>query len=356
MYAHGAKCIPEAPALRLPRVVVIDDSVVARTMISRILADDHFNVISAFDRADRAIAWLVDHPVDIVLLDIELPGRSGLVALPDLLDVAGGAQIVILSSSAEKGAAVTLAALSLGAADAIAKPAAADLDRGFAALLCARLRALSAERHPSGRDWRESLEMRQRQLTPVSCVAIGASTGGLPALAAFFAALPASFHAPILVTQHLPAAFMTSFSGQLQALSNRPVVAEIDGAQIRSGHIYLAPGDAHLVCESRGSQIILRAREERRLSSSLPSVDVMFCSVANAFGSTSVGVVLSGMGRDGVEGATALVSANAEVIVQDSHSAVIWGMPGVVARAGLASVIAAPAQLAEHLAIRGSKT
>lgn len=312
-----------------------------------------FTVSGQVDRAERAIEWLAHNRADIVLLDIEMPDRDGLAALADIISAGNGARIVMVSSSTAQGASVTLRALAGGAADAVAKPAVGALGRSFAVDLIDRLLRIGPADHDGKATRAGEFVVREVATGPVSCVAVGASTGGLHALATFFAALPRSFDTPILVTQHLPAAFMPFFADQLATMSGRSCCVARDAAVAAPGSIHVAPGDAHLVCERRGSRIMTRLHAGEVANRSLPSVDPMFASVAEVFGEGGVGVVLSGMGRDGMEGAAMLAAIGADVIVQDEASSVIWGMPGVVARAGLASLCGPADALARHLARRG---
>jgi two-component system chemotaxis response regulator CheB len=336
------------------KILIVDDSVVVRTMLGRML-EEHpaFAVVGRVDRAERAIDWLTLNSADIILLDIEMPDRDGLAALPDIVVAGRGARIVMVSSSTAHGASVTLRALAGGAADAIAKPNVGGLGRHFAIDLIDRLLRIGAEQ-PAATNVPHDFVLRDASTGLIPIVAIGSSTGGLHALARFFTALPLTFDAPILVTQHLPASFMPFFADQLALMSQRPCSVARDGAVALKGAIYLAPGTAHLMCDRRGSKIVLRLQSEEVSNHSLPSVDPMLASVAAAFGAMGVGIVLSGMGRDGAEGAALLARAGADVLVQNEATSVIWGMPGAVARAGSASMCAPAEDLARHLVTRGA--
>ncbi len=334
------------------RILIVDDSAVARATLAQAIADDpRFKLVAALDRAERALAWLTKNRADIVLLDIAMPGRSGLLALPDLLACGNGARVVIVSAFAAEGAAATIRALAMGVADAIAKPESGPIGRQFGTDLTERLLRL-AERSPTLAP--NSWHLRTSSSAPLGCVAIGASTGGIHALSAFFAQLPAGFDAPIFVTQHLPSLFMPSFAGQLSAMANRPCDVATAGTIVARGRIYLAPGHAHLECQRSNGRVAIALSQERTPSGCRPAVDAMFASVAATFGSSAMGIVFSGMGRDGAHGALALASAGCTIAVQDEASAVIWGMPGAIARAGLASLIAAPSSIADHVAWRGA--
>lgn len=325
-------------------------------MLVRML-EDHpaLTVAGQVDRASRAIDWLETGSTDIILLDIEMPDRDGLTALPDIIAAANGARIVMVSSSTAAGATVTLRALALGATDAIAKPSAGALGQEFASELIAKLVRLGRSDRETQASAHPVLSCRKAAAGPVAAVAIGASTGGLHALSAFFAALPLSFDAPILVTQHLPSPFMPFFADQLAAISGRACSVARDGEALRRGIVLVAPGDAHLSCERQGSTVVARLLSGAVVNRNLPSVDPMFAGMAGTYGSKGVAVVLSGMGRDGAEGAALVAALGADVLVQDPGSAVVWGMPGTVARRELASMIASPARLAAYLAARGSQ-
>jgi two-component system, chemotaxis family, protein-glutamate methylesterase/glutaminase len=344
-------------AYRPCRVLVVDDSAVARAALSRMISGaPDFSVIAALDGARRAIEWLNDNRVDIILLDIQMPGLDGLAALPALIAASHGAHILIVSALAETGARATLEALALGATDTLAKPGVGDLGIRFASVLIERMRRLGeAEPRERAIGAVDPSSLRSASQEPVACLAIGASTGGIHALAGFFAELPAQFDAPILVTQHLPPVFMPFFADQLARISGRPCTVADSGAAFVRGAILVAPGHAHLGCVGRNDRASAELLEHDAVSRCRPSVDPMFEAVASLFGSAAMGVVLTGMGRDGASGAAALVAAGGTVVAQDAGSSAVWGMPGAIARAGLASLIAPPAALAAHVANCGAR-
>ena len=183
-------------------------------------------------------------------------------------------------------------------------------------------------------------------------LAIGASTGGIHALGHFLGALPPVIGLPILVTQHLPASFMEAFARQLVSASGREAVVAEDGAELMPDRILIAPGDAHLTVVRQGKRLVVRLDRAPAASGCLPSVDPMFASLAEACDGEVLGVVLSGMGRDGADGAVRIVDAGGTVLAQDEASSAVWGMPGAVAKAGLAAAILAPDQLALRIGAR----
>ncbi len=185
-------------------------------------------------------------------------------------------------------------------------------------------------------------------------VAIGASTGGIHALNIILRGLPRKFDLPILVTQHLPASFIPVFARQVEmAAARREVIAD-DGTEIRRGEIAVATAHGHMVVDRQGDRLIARTSNSPARSGCLPSVDPMLASLAHSTKGHAIGVILSGMGRDGVEGAAELAASGGIILAQDAESSAVWGMPGAIAKAGLASAILPPERLLkEVLAIAG---
>jgi two-component system chemotaxis response regulator CheB len=167
-----------------------------------------------------------------------------------------------------------------------------------------------------------------------------------------FQALPRRIGVPILVTQHLPPTFMQVFARQLAVAAKREATVAEDGCVIRPDHIYLAPGDAHMTIEQRGEEVAIRLERGRSTSGCMPSVDPMFRSVGEMFGARALGVILTGMGRDGVDGAARLVANGGSIIAQDEASCAVWGMPRAVLEAGLASAVMPPDKIARRIASR----
>jgi two-component system chemotaxis response regulator CheB len=336
--------------------MIVDDSSVARAVISRMVAShEDFEVVALAGNASEALDALRTVKVDIVLLDVEMPGASGIEALPDILRAGDGARVLIVSSMAEAGAEVTVRALAQGAADTLPKPGTGYFAGRFAEVLADRLRQIG--RASGGRE-RPSLiepgaEIRLRDMPggTLGCIALGASTGGLRALIDFLRPLPKKVGVPILVTQHLPTIFMPYFARQLEAASGRAARVVDDGDRLTADIIHIAPGDAHLCVERRGLDVTVRLDRKPAPSGCLPSVDPMLASVAAAYGDAGLGVMLSGMGRDGLIGSHRLVECGGAMLVQDRRSAAIWGMPRVVAEAGLASAMLPPADLARRVAL-----
>jgi len=353
-------------AVRPIRVLLVDDSLVARTVLARLLeARPEFEIAGAAPTADQGIVFLAGHQIDIVVLDVEMPGKDGLTALPEILAASHGARVLIVSSAAEAGASATVRALTLGAADTLLKPTAGNFAGEFSHKFIEALLRIGHARHLP-----EKLESKARDAAPraiapvpmislrptrsgkISCLAIGASTGGLHALSAFLRQLSPSFDAPILITQHLPPPFMPYFAAQLRDIAGRPASVAADGMALRPGEMFIAPGEGHIRLARKGSRIVIRIDATTAPSRCMPSVDPMFEAVAEVYGTEGVGVVLTGMGRDGTIGAEAMVRCGAEILAQDAATSVVWGMPGSVAQAGLASMVMAPEGLARHVCNR----
>lgn len=332
------------------RVLIVDDSAVARAVMGRMIdAANGFTVAAAVPDVHAAMAFLNEERVDILLLDIEMPGVDGLTALPDLLAAGQGAKILVVSSSCAEGAAATIQALTLGAADTLVKPGVGNFVGRFADVLTDKLTRL-VDREPRGAAPQAPAAKAQATGHDFDVVAIGASTGGIHAMGQLLRAIPASFQLPILVTQHLPGSFMPYFAAQLAVLGGRPAVVAEDHMRLLRGRIYIAPGDAHMRCMRFGEGVSLRLSTERAASGCMPSVDPMLEAIADVFGQRALVIILSGMGKDGASGARRVAQAGGVVAAQDRASSVVWGMPGAVVKAGDATLVMPPDEIGQFIA------
>jgi two-component system chemotaxis response regulator CheB len=344
----------------LPRLLIVDDSVVARAVITRAVeSSGRFVVAGAVSSAAAALDFLGESRVDGIVLDIEMPRVTGLVALPDLIAAGRGAKVLVVSSSASDGAAATIEALALGAVDTLVKPEVGDFAGRFSVAIVEKLaRLLTTE---ASLDLPTDVLARQATCdtnarNAFDLVAIGASTGGIHALGLVLRELPADFTLPILITQHLPPSFMPYFAAQVAVLAGRPCEVATDCMRIRPGRVIVAPGTAHLRVVSTGDASAIRLSQEPSKSGCTPSVDPMFDSVAEVYGARALGIVLSGMGRDGSDGARTMIERGAALVVQDQASSVVWGMPGSIASAGLANAVLTPVEIGHLIATRRRPT
>jgi two-component system, chemotaxis family, protein-glutamate methylesterase/glutaminase len=338
------------------KLMIVDDSTVARAVLSRIVeSDPAFEITAIAGSAEAAIEALGECRVDVVILDLEMPGAGGLKSIPRIIAAAAGAKVMIVSSQAEDGAEQTVAALALGAADTMPKPGTSRFNGKFSEVLVGKLKGLgyaSIEPAPPAARIETGPQgvLRPMVADPIAALAVGASTGGIHALGALFESLPRRIGVPILVTQHLPAPFMPVFARQLGAVARREAAVAEDGMRLVPDRILIAPGDAHLTLDAGTSGPVVRLTRGRSSSGCMPSLDPMFASVGALYGGGGLGVVLTGMGRDGVEGASRLVACGGSVLAQDEASCAVWGMPRAVLEAGLACAVLPPEQIGRRIA------
>jgi two-component system chemotaxis response regulator CheB len=348
--------IPAAPGRRV-RVLVVDDSVVARRLISQVLAEDaEIEVCGTASTAELALQKLPSLQPDLITLDINMPGMSGLELLPILRDRYPALKVLMVSTLTLQGATSTMDALMLGASDYVSKPLedislngaldhlrreivpkvkqlAAPRQRGRTAL---RTRAAA---QPASLIPPVTSRPRARRQEQYEILAVGVSTGGPTALAAFMAGFPLTFPLPIVIVQHMPPVFTRLLADRLSTLTGYRVVEATPGMALEPGKAIIAAGDHHMRIKRtpEGAQVVLDQGPQE--CSCRPSVDVLFRSVAEVYGSGAIATVLTGMGQDGLRGAEELKRAGAHVIAQDEGSSVVWGMPGAIAGAGLADEI-----------------
>jgi two-component system chemotaxis response regulator CheB len=337
------------------RVFIVDDSALVRAVFARLIeSEPDLELAGVAGTAEDALAQLAEVQAQVILLDLEMPGMGGMRALPEIIRQSGGARVMVVSSLTAEGAAHTVEALALGAADALRKPGPGGYDQAYRDRLVERIRSLG--RRPSRRSVASAdataptISRRSLGAVPPEVLAIGASTGGIHATSQFLSALPARIGLPILITQHLPVEFSQPYANQLREISRRDVVIAADGTELVPDRIHLAPGDAHIHVSRSAGRVVLRLDRSRSTTGCMPSVDPMLASLARVYGAGALAVVLTGMGRDGTEGARALAEAGGNVLVQDEASSAVWGMPGSIAKAGLAAAILHPRDLALRVA------
>jgi two-component system, chemotaxis family, protein-glutamate methylesterase/glutaminase len=340
------------------RVLIVDDAVVVRkTLSDAVSRDAALEVAGVASNGRLALAKFPLLKPDIVLLDIEMPEMDGLETVRELRKIDWRVPIIMFSTLTEHGASATLEALALGATDYVTKPSNTDMAGTLDTVsrdLIPRIRALC--HLPEISTAAESLELpaapivrKPRLLTPVQIVAIGVSTGGPDALARMLPTLPANLPVPVVIAQHMPPIFTTMLAARLAAKSSLPVRECKSGEPLTPGCAYVAPGDFHMIVSNEGGELCLRTHQGAKENYCRPSVDVLFRSVAQVYGARTLAIVLTGMGQDGVKGCEILGGLGARIVVQDEATSVVWGMPGFVARRGLADKIVPLDQIASEI-------
>ncbi len=330
---------------RARTVLIVDDSALLRAALRDVVAAlDGFEVAGTAADGREAIDAVRALRPDIVTLDVEMPGLDGLSALETIMREAPRPVVMLSGAASENGVDLTLRALELGAVDFVRKDVAdAMTERLRTALRAAAATNLAAVRRPTPM-WTPAQHRRVAAHAPVvarAAVVMAASTGGPRALAEVVASLPADLDAAVLIVQHMPAGFTAGLARRLAALTTLPVHEAADGAAVHAGHIYLAPGGRHLrvVTDTDGARLVLD--DGPTIWGVRPAADPLFVAVAQVFAEASVGVVLTGMGRDGALGLSAIREAGGGAVVQDEASAAVYGMPReALALAGADRVVA----------------
>lgn len=337
------------------KLLVVDDSALVRKLLSEMLRRDRdIEVVGTAADPYAARERIKQLNPDVLTLDVEMPRMDGLTFLENLMRLRP-MPVVMVSSLTRAGADVTLRALELGAVDFVAKPRvdiAGSLGE-YAEELIAKVKMaararVSARTATTGERGKVTATPRRLLRTSDRIVAVGASTGGTEALRELLGALPADAPA-MVVSQHIPEAFSRPFAERMNRCSAMAVCEAVDGQQILPGHVYIAPGERHLLVERDGARYRCRLSAAPPVNRHRPSVDVMFRSVARNVGPSAIGVLLTGMGEDGARGMQELATAGAPTIAQDEASSVVWGMPGAAVRLGAAQHVLPLKRIAAEL-------
>jgi two-component system chemotaxis response regulator CheB len=332
-------------------VLVVDDSAVVRGMIAKFAqTDPNVRVVGEAGDGEAALDFLSLHPVDIVLLDIDMPRMDGLTALPEILRLQPNARVVIVSTYTSQHAEMTLRALELGAADCIEKPLAArgpDGTAEFRRELVSKIGALVRPIASLGGEAPQ--DGASEMLRTPDVIAFGSSTGGPPALMRIFGALRGTIRQPIFITQHMPATFTDLLADQLARASGGVVAPAVDGERIIGHRTYLAPGGAHLTVVRRDGEVFVKLSDAPPENFCRPAVDPMLRSLAHVYGGGVLAFILTGMGADGGAGCKAVANAGGRFVVQDRDSSVVWGMPAAAAKDGLAEAVLPLSEIAPWL-------
>lgn len=346
------------------RVMVVDDSTVIRRLVTEALSSDpEIEVVTTASNGKLALAKIGQYKPDILTLDIEMPEMDGLQTLAELRKTDKKTPVIMFSTLTERGAVSTLTALTLGASDYVTKPAnVGSVTNAIQVVknelipkvkaLCGRSRAGRIPAAPTLHAANPIAKVLPKLEMPVKLLAIGTSTGGPNALARLFEQLPKDLPVPVVVVQHMPPVFTRYLAERLNAKCALNVREAVAGETLKPGTIWIAPGDFHLEVAIAGGQYVTRLTQAPPENFCRPAVDVLFRSVARAAGSGALAVVLTGMGQDGLIGCEAISKAGGDIFVQDEETSVIWGMPGAVARANLASQILPLDQVAREIVSR----
>ncbi len=335
------------------RVLIVDDSVVIRRLVTHALEQDPWLEVAGTASNGRfALSRIAQLRPDVVTLDVEMPEMNGLEALRHLKRSGLQTKVIMFSTLTERGAAVTLEALSLGAADYVNKASNdGDLDKSLERLrreLIPKIKQFFRFPAESLKSPAPVLAPRTRILKP-QAVAIGVSTGGPAALDQLIPRLRADFPLPVLIVQHMPPTFTRLLAERLDSASRLRVQEAREDALIEPGHVWIAPGDYHMRTVLRGGQVRIALDQSAPRNSCRPAADALFESLAKTYGGAVLTVVLTGMGSDGRTGAALLRSLGASVLAQDEESSVVWGMPGAVVQAGLADAVVPLSSIAQEI-------
>jgi two-component system, chemotaxis family, protein-glutamate methylesterase/glutaminase len=335
------------------KVLIVDDSAVVRKVLSEALSQqESIEVVGTAADPYSARDKIAELRPDVITLDIEMPRMDGLTFLEKLM-THFPLPVIIVSSLTPKGSELSIRALALGACDVVPKPGSQFSIPDVSRDLSRAIRTAALARFPAPRNSPSSLAARPGKApitlsTTSKLLAIGSSTGGPRALEVVLGRLGANAPGTVIV-QHMPEGFTRAFAERLNGLFPMQVREAQDGETIASGTVLIAPGRTHLFVQRSGAGYVTRLREAPPVNHHRPSVDVLFHSVAKAAGANAVGVILTGMGRDGAEGLLAMRNAGAHTIAQDEQSSVVYGMPREAAELGAAVEIVAIEDVARRV-------
>lgn len=335
--------------MRPLRVFVVDDSLVVRKIVCDTLAEDPALVIAGSAGDGRAaLAKLPLMNADLVTLDIEIEGMSGLETLAEIRKIYPTLPVIMFSALTERGASATFEALSLGASDYATKPdhatSPAEARENIRAELIPKIKSLrrvGGERRVAPRASAPILPPKivRPNRRRIEIVAIGTSTGGPRALSEVLPSIPQDFPVPIVIMQHMPPVFTRQLAERLSSRSAITISEASEGVALASGQAWIAPGNFHMTVGRSEDRYLLHLNQGPQENSRRPSVDVLFRSVAQVYGPGALAVVMTGMGSDGAKGSEQIRNAGGEVVVQGEATSVVWGMPGFIYAAGNADGI-----------------
>lgn len=347
------------------RILVVDDSALSRRMVSETVdSDPGLEVVYAAPNAELGLNYLEKHTIDLVVLDVEMPKIDGIEAVRRIRRKWLDLPIVMCSSLTEQGAAVTLRALSEGASDYISKPSTRFPLQEFEVELVRKVKALVGVETPTAggesagdvptiplpavHDYTLRPESAEHTHANFRALAIGCSTGGPNALATLFGEFYRPSPLPLFIVQHMPPVFTTLLAERLSAQSGQLVKEGEHGEVVRGGVCYLAPGGSHMVVKRSGVDMVLELNEDPPENFCRPAVDVLFRSLAVAYGGSVLATVLTGMGQDGALSAVTLADAGAKIMIQNPSTCVVPSMPNAVGAAGAAHSVLSLEEIARE--------
>jgi two-component system chemotaxis response regulator CheB len=350
--------------------MIVDDAIVVRGLFARwVDAEPDLQMVATLRGGREAVDQIERHNPDVVVLDVEMPDLDGLSALPLLFKKKRDLVVIMASTLTRRNAEISLKALSLGATDYVAKPQAGEGPvsgaSNFRRELIEKIRQLGQRARtlhapaPAAPPVKPAAARLPRlpispSLVPAAprhvlrplprcaprVLAIGASTGGPQALTGLVRKIGTLIdRAPVLITQHMPPTFTTILAEHLARVSGRPAREARHGEEVNAGHIYLAPGAKHMTVVRRDGVAVIEIDDGPPVNFCKPAVDPLFSSAASVWGQWLLGLVLTGMGADGLRGSHAIAGAGGAVMTQDEASSVVWGMPGQVTMAGISSAV-----------------
>ncbi len=352
--------MPDAPT---KRILVVDDSALIRRVITMALATDPRFEVTVAVNGKRALEVLDRVRPDAMTLDVEMPELDGLGVLRAMREQHRRLPVVMFSTLTERGAVTTIEALTLGAADYVTKPTGTgSLEVSMArvrAQLLPKLHALLRMDAPGApskpREASVTLPIAATPVVPsgrrqpVALIVVGVSTGGPSTLEAVLSALPATLSVPMVIVQHMPEHFTRQLAQRLDRHCALPVQEAVDGARLLPGTVWIARGGHHCEVVRADGALYLRLHSGSYVQFCRPSVDVLFQSAAQACPGRTLGVVLTGMGRDGAEGAALLRQTGCDILAQDEATSVVYGMPRAIYERGLASEVVALPDMVDRL-------
>ncbi|HCR86254.1 MAG TPA: chemotaxis response regulator protein-glutamate methylesterase [Alphaproteobacteria bacterium] len=337
------------------KVLIVDDSLLIRQMFSKILSSDtEIEVVATAHDVVDAREKIKKYEPDVITLDIEMPGMDGITFLKKIMALRP-TPVVMVSSLTQRGADITIAALEAGAVDYVPKTTSSEFDYNNLSLeliekvkAASRVKIIRPKQDGEVAEKKKADKKNQYQFKNNILFAVGSSTGGVESLREVVTRLPSDFP-PVLITQHMPPKFTKSFAERLDTICNMRVKEAENGDVIEVGNIYIAPGGFHMEVIKRGIQMACIVRDGEKVSGHIPSVDVLFESVAKNIGKNSYGVILTGMGKDGAKGLLQMKNAGSYNIGQDEASSIVYGMPKAAYLAGAVDVQVSLSDIADKM-------